>query len=169
MANASFSDFDILAFLVSIREKISQNEVPPIVEFQTEFNLIGYIKHFCEMIVNKQRVADDFHNKQVSRYMALEVSWTMANISFGPVEVIEQLLFDFAIDQNQSLNSERVSSPSYALRLIEGVLDGDDLAHQEIVMHLVGNCMFESVNVGLYLLKNDRLMLFINRISHTQK
>lgn len=41
------------------------------------------------MILNKTHVATDHHNKELCRYMALEVSWIMANIAHGPVEAIE--------------------------------------------------------------------------------
>lgn len=51
------------------------------------------------------------------------------------------------------------------MRLVLMALDSGDLALQEIVLWLSGNCMIESVPIGTFLLQNGRLMHFIDNVS----
>ena len=50
------------------------------------------------------------------------------------------------------------------MRLVLLALESGDLALQEIVLWLSGNCMIESVPIGTFLLQNGRLMHFIDNV-----
>ena len=61
----------------------------------------------------------DEHNKQLYRYMVLEVSWIITNLSYGPTDLVEQLLFDEVIEQNYNTT---IKVPSPALMLVHQAL-----------------------------------------------
>lgn len=46
------------------------------------------------MILLKNAMSLQQVDADINRYMTLEISWIMANIAYGPAEMIFELLFD---------------------------------------------------------------------------
>jgi hypothetical protein len=53
-----------------------------------------FLKQFCEIILLKNAITLKQTNPEINRYMTLEISWLMANIAYGPAEIIFELFFD---------------------------------------------------------------------------
>ena len=58
--------------------------------------------------------------KEINWYTLLEVSWIMANVAHGPIEIMEQLFFDV---------ENEITRPSAALQIVLKGLQGNDKAH----------------------------------------
>ena len=59
-----------------------------------QVNVINFVKHFCQMILNRKAVGLYQVEADLNRYMTLEICWIIANLLHGPAEIILDLLFD---------------------------------------------------------------------------
>lgn len=123
-------------------------------------NLVQIIKLFCQHVLNKTLVELEPQQKEINRYMTLELCWIMTNIAHGPIEVIKEIFFD-----SSEGSYDQAVIPSPALQLIYSALQGSDLALQEIVLWLLCNCQCESEEISAWMLHNAQFISCLYKIS----